>query len=149
MDQQIYYKYSKIELEQFATFKANFDPNEDEVRYDTEVQFSYDKEREVLCCKVSETLSQSSKLLAKAVMNSYFEIKHESIESLRQENKIIFAPQLLVQFASLCYGSLRGAIYVKTMDGPLQSCVLPPVYFGNIVNKPFIAVDKDAVPKEE
>lgn len=137
MNQQISYKYAKIELEQFAMFEENLLPEMSEVQFQTEVQFSFDKKNLVLCSKIVVTASQVEKPVMKADLRSFFEITSESIKMLRQEKKIMFPPQLLVQFASLCYGSMRGVIHVKTMGSPLNVFILPPIYFGNLIDKGF------------
>lgn len=137
MNNQVLYKYSKMDLEQFALFEENVSPIIKEVQFQTEVQFSYDKNSRILCSKIVATMILKEKPLLKADFRSYFEIAPESIEDLRQERNIIFPPQVLVQFASLCYGSLRGVIHVKTLGTALNSFILPPVFFGNLIDKAF------------
>lgn len=139
MEYQILYKYSKIELEQFAMFEENYSDKEPDMQFETEVQFSFDRDNNILCSKIIVTASQSDNLLFKAVMNSYFEIKDESVRQLTQGKRIVFGPQLLVQFASLCYGTLRGVIHLKTLGTSLNPYILPPVFFDSIIDKPFTA----------
>lgn len=136
-DQQVMYRFSRMELAQFALFDENFPVDENEVQYQTEVQFSFDKDLAVLCSKIVINECYNDKPLLKAELNSFFEIKKESLDLLRQDGHIIFTPMLLVQFASLCYGSMRGVIFAKTINTPLCNFILPPVYFANIVNKGF------------
>ena len=93
MDLQVKYKYNKIELEQFAMFEENDNP------------------------------------------------EIASIVRLHKDGQIIFAPQLLVQFASFCYGTMRGVIYTKTLGSSLNNYILPPVYFGNLIDKGFAVKD--------
>ncbi|MDO5447972.1 MAG: hypothetical protein Q4F34_09360, partial [Prevotellaceae bacterium] len=69
---------------------------------------------------------------------SYFNIQPESIAILTQDGKILFPPQLLVQFASLCYGAMRGVIFTKTQGSVLSNYVLPPVYFSILIDKGFV-----------
>lgn len=138
MDTQVLYKYIKMELEQFAMFEENYNPEVKEVQFQTESQFSFDKENSVLCSRIVVNMSASDKPLVKTVLKSYFEIQPESVDRIRQDNTIVFAPALLVQFVSLCYGSLRGVIFSKTSGTPLANCILPPVYFGNLIDKAFI-----------
>lgn len=65
--------------------------------------------------------------------------RNDSIEQMRNENgQLVFVPQVLVQFASLNYGSLRGALFLKTQGSPLADYVLPPMFFGQIVDKAFM-----------
>lgn len=138
MEQQVMYRFSKMELEQFAMFEENCDSGTKEVQFHTEAQFSYDTDNYILCSKIIVNMSAQEKPLVKAELKSYFDLLPESVESLRKDSRIMFAPPLLVQFASLCYGSIRGVIFTKTLGTPLNGFILPPVYFGNLIDKGFV-----------
>lgn len=138
MEQQVMYRFNKMELEQFAMFEENCNPEPKEVQFQTEAQFSYDTDNYILCSKIIVNMSAQEKPLVKAELKNYFDLLPESVESLRKDSRIMFAPPLLVQFASLCYGSIRGVIFAKTMGTPLNSFILPPVYFGNLIDKGFV-----------
>jgi len=133
----VMYRFSRMELAQFAVFDENYSVEVTEVQYKTEVQFSFDKDLSVLCSKIIVNETCNEKPLLKAELNSYFDIQKESLNLLRREGRLLFPPMLLVQFASLCYGSMRGVIYAKTLGTPLSNFVLPPVYFANIINNGF------------
>ncbi|MBR1543288.1 MAG: hypothetical protein IJ626_00105 [Muribaculaceae bacterium] len=136
-EQQVMYRFCRMELAQFALFDENYSAELNDVQYKTEVQFSFDKDLSMLCSKIIINETQNEKPLLKAELNSFFDIKKESLDLLQQDERIVFPPMLLVQFASLCYGSMRGVIYAKTMSTPLCNFILPPVYFANIINKGF------------
>ena len=138
MEQQVMYRFVKMELEQFAMFEENCTPEPVEVQFQTEAQFSYDKDSYMLCSKIVVNASNQAKPLVKAELKSFFHLQPESIEGLRKEGRILFSPALLVQFASLCYGSIRGVIFAKTMGTPVSNFVLPPLYFGNLIDKGFV-----------
>lgn len=109
-----------------------------EIKIRTDVEFAYDRESRLLASKMTLTADDNSRTLMKAVMSSYFEIAPESVEELSTEDgKLSFDPMSLVQFASLNYGSLRGALYVKNADTPLKDLVIPPVYFHKIITSAF------------
>lgn len=138
MEQQVLYRFSKMELEQFAMFEENCEKGTTEVQFQTEAQFSYDKESQMLCSRiVINMLSQENPLL-KAELKSYFCLQPDSVDGLRKDGRIYFSQSLLVQFASLCYGSIRGVIYAKTMGTPLNDFVLPPLYFDRLIDKGFV-----------
>lgn len=141
MEQQVMYRFSKMELEQFAMFEENCSPEPSEVQFQTEAQFSYDKSNSVLCSKIVVNMSNQDKPLVKAELKSFFDLLPESVENLRKDNRIFFSPPLLVQFASLCYGSIRGVIFAKTTGTPINNFILPPVYFGNLIDKGFAVED--------
>jgi hypothetical protein len=72
-------------------------------------------------------------------MCSYFIIAKESVEQITNDKaQLIFTPMVLVQFASLNYGSLRGALSVKCQNTPLDDYVLPPIYLGQTIDQSFI-----------
>ena len=135
------YRFSRMELEQFAMFEENCDSETKEVQFHTEAQFSYDKSNSVICSKIVVNMTYQEKPLVKAELNSYFDIHPESVKSLCKDGRIVFAPPLLVQFASLCYGSIRGVIFAKTLGTPLNNFIAPPVYFGNLIDKAFVLED--------
>lgn len=82
-------------------------------------------------------MSAMDKPLAKIVQKSFFEIHPDSLKLLLKDDKIVFPPVPLVQFASHCYGAIRGVEFSKKQDTPLAGYVLPPVYFGNMIDKGF------------
>ena len=126
-----------MELEQFAMFEENYNKDIIEVQFQTEVQFSFYKGISVLCCRISVDMSAMDKPLAKVVLKSFFEIHPNSLSLLIKEDKIVFPPVPLVQFDSLCYGTIRGVQFSKNQDTPLAGYVLPQVYFGNLIDKGF------------
>lgn len=138
MEQIIKYRYNKMELTQFATFEESLDKSVNEVQFQTEVQFSFDKQNSVLCCRVTVNMLQEEKPLLKAELCNYFDIPEQTKEALNREGKLEFPIPLLVQFASLGYGSIRGVLFAKTTGSPLADFVLPPVYFDKLINNPFV-----------
>lgn len=137
--ENLLYKYAKIELEQFAMFEENIKHEINEIQFQTETMFRYDKEQHVLCSKICVTFTKSNAPLIKAIINSYFLIHEDSIKEITSEdNRIIFPSSVLVQFASLNYGSLRGVIFLKTVNTELANYILPPVFFNEIINENFI-----------
>ena len=137
MENQIKYRFRRMELEQFAMFEENYDKDVKEAQFQTEAQFSFDKGTSVLCFRISVDMSAMDKPLAKIVLKSFFEIHPDSLKLLLKEDKIVFPPVPLVQFASLCYGAIRGVQFSKTQDTPLAGYVLPPGYYGNMIDKGF------------
>lgn len=138
MRNQIEYRFIKNEIAQFALFDKNITNDLQEVQFQTETEFGYDKENRVLCCRITVTMMRQDDVLLKTELDSYFKLTEDSIVQLQSENRIVFDPVLLIQFASLCYGTLRGVLHVKTLGTVLNAFVLPPIYFQNIINKPFV-----------
>ena len=137
----MYYKYEKMELKQFATFEEKLQHGTQEVQFTTQVQYSYDKGQNIICCEMEVIMSPDpgGYTLMKAVMYSYFSIHDDSLGNIRDDRgRLLFTPSVLIQFASLNYGAMRGAIFVKTEQSPLARYILPPVFFNEIIDKPFI-----------
>lgn len=139
MEKEIAYRFEKMQLEQFAMFLENYSPGMKNIAYSTETKFSFDKLQNVICSTISINMSCADKPLAKIVLSSFFKIKTESADVLTNDSRIIFPPSILVQFASLCYGSLRGVLFAKTAGTPLNNYILPPVHFNSIIDRPFTA----------
>jgi hypothetical protein len=136
--EQLLYKYIKIDIERFTLFEDDFPPKLEDVHFQISAQFDYNKEQYILCSKLTVTLSAGEKSILETVICSYFSIKEESVEQIiNEKGRLIFAPPTLVQFASLNYGSLRGVIYVKTKGSQLENYILPPIFFGQIIDKSF------------
>lgn len=137
MEKQVQYKFSRMELAQFATFDEAYSPDVKEVKFQTNAQFSFDKEHNIICSSITVIVSAQSSTLIKAELRSYFDLLPESIETLREDQSIVFPPEVLIQFASLCYGSMRGVLFAKTIGSPLADFILPPVFFNSIITSGF------------
>lgn len=136
----VMYRYAKMELEQFAMFEENLNEEHGEIQLQTEAQFKYDKAQQVLCSKITVTFSNGETPLMRAVINSYFLIHQDSISRITDsEGHLVFPTSVLVQFASLNYGSLRGMIHLKTLGTKLSGYILPPIFFNEIIIKDYIA----------
>ena len=136
----VMYRYAKMELEQFAIFEENMKDEHAEIQVQTEAQFKYDQPQNVLCSKITVTFSIGESPLMRAVIDSYFLIHPDSIRGITDsEGHIIFPTNVLVQFASLNYGSLRGIIHLKTLGTKLSGYILPPIFFNDIITKEYIA----------
>ncbi len=132
------YKYRKLALDQFAVLAEQPLSPGTEISFNTDIEFGYEPGERILTNRLTLTASGATGVLLKAVMISDFEIAADSVAEMRDADGIIeFNPHVLVQFASLTYGALRGAIAVKAADTAVRDIVLPPVYFQTIINSGF------------
>ena len=138
MKTQIQYRFRKVDIAQFAMFLENYSDQIKDVAFKTDAQFGFDKNQNVLCSRIGVAMFKDDRPLLKIELCCYFEITAETIENIRKDDQYVFVPALLVQFASLCYGTLRGVMHMKTLNTPLNNFILPPVYFDEIINKPFV-----------
>lgn len=126
MEKEIFYQFTGMELIQFATFEDCYVDNGEEIEITNKFQFSYDFDNNVMRCISSVSLSKESVVFLKADLASLFGIEPSSAESLKESDDFIAPVELLAQFASLTYGSIRGVIFAKTMGTALNNIILPP-----------------------
>lgn len=133
-----YYKFNNLQIEQFAIFEDKFLGFDTEIMFQTGVQFSFSKTDNLFCCKIIVIASQLDNIIVKADLNNLFDISKESINSLTKDGLIEFPVPLLVQFASLGYGTMRGIIYTKTLNSKISPLITPPIFIDSFINKNFI-----------
>ena len=126
MDKKILYQFISMDIVQFATFPESYVEDEKDIEISNKFQFTYNFEENVMCCIVSVTLSKANNIILKTDLAAYFGIEARSAESLKESEDLIAPPELLTQFASLAYGSIRGIIFAKTIGSPLNKIILPP-----------------------
>lgn len=140
MEEKVLYRYINIDLEQFASFEENLRPEAGPLKVYTETTFHYDKEGRILRNRLSVAYSQEGATVMKAVIIGDFVIHEDSAARLTGEDgKTTFPVSLLVQFASLNYGTLRGVLYMKTAGTPLSKYILPPLRFNEIIQSGYVA----------
>ena len=137
--EELFYSYERIDLEQFAFFEDNLSGKLGNMQLNSQIQFSFDKGKNLICCRMGILMHDKDTPLLKATMCSYFGIREDSVEKMRKGGQIEFPVRLLVQFASLNYGSMRGALYLKMQGTPLARYILPPVFLDKVIDKPFVA----------
>lgn len=126
MEKEIFYQFISMELVQFATFEDCYVENDEDIEIANKFQFLYNFDENVMCCTASVTMSKENRIFLKADLASYFGIEPGSAENLKENEDFIAPAELLAQFASLTYGSIRGVIFAKTMGTALNNIVLPP-----------------------
>lgn len=136
------YSFAKITEDQFATFEENFNPS-DEIEIGNEISFSFDFQNRTLVCSETINLQQNSRPLAKMRLSCYFVLSPKSFEDLLQDDKIELPKGILCQFASLNYGTLRGALFERTKDTALKDVILPPLFLDTIIKENHIFKKKD------
>lgn len=141
MEKQIQYQYSKISLEEFALLEESCDTNA-EIGFNNEIQFGFDVKSGVVRCLDTLTAIQNEKKLFKITVGGFFKIKPEDIPSLKVENKYVIPPSILIQFASLNYGTLRGVLFSKLQDTLLNFIVVPPLYMQQVIKDSFVVEEK-------
>lgn len=136
--ENLYYRFKSVSLEQFATLSNSFSENAS-TDYETVLSFHFLKDERLLVSKAEVNLIQDKELKMKSVLNCAFEIKEESVIEVTQENgSIVFPRNLLIQLASLNYGTLRGVVIERTKGTKFSSIILPPLVVGDIIKEDLI-----------
>lgn len=131
--EEIKYKFIKMDLTQFSPDWELYDEGNNVVGINTEFAFSYNGTARVLRCETTLNFAQENKIFLKCAMQTFFEIEKESVDNLKSEETINFPKELLCQFASLSYGSMRGVLYVKSINTPVCNIILPPLYVDEVI----------------
>ena len=126
MDKEILYQFIGMDIQQFATFEENYSDKSTEVEISNNFQFSYNFEDRTVKCVTSVIFTQDKAVILKCDLASFFYLERETAESLVKDNIFRAPSELLSQFASLTYGSIRGVIFTKTIGSPLNKIILPP-----------------------
>ena len=134
---QVEYRLSKMDIARFDIYAENDQAGEAE--FQTQVQFAYDNNQNCMLCRLLVNIVQQEKNLIESELDCYFEFSPNSVETLKQEENIVIPAPILIQFASLCYGTMRGVIFTKTIGTSLNRFILIPLYFHEIIRQDFIA----------
>lgn len=132
MEDQIFYRFIKLELSQFATFESVNIDEESKLELSSSFRFAYDFDDNIVCCTTTIVIAKKTAPVLKTELNSYFNIQPESVASMTEGNCVVLPIGLMTQFASLGYGAMRGVIYAKTIGTPLEKIILPPNDIQNI-----------------
>lgn len=145
MAEEIFYRFIRLELAQFATFDADCVDDGTPIELSSSFRFSYSFDDDLVCCATSVVIAKGTIPVLKAELNSYFKIQSESVELMTEDDCVVLPTGLMAQFASLGYGSMRGVIYAKTMGTPMDKIVLPPNDVRNIFTAP-VRIPRMSVP---
>lgn len=135
MANNIEYKFLKIDLTQFSPAEENYDSDNAKVGISTEFGFAYNRKDNVLRCSTILRFVQNELTFLRCELQAFFLLKEESIQSLIINDELIIPKGLLCQFASLCYGSFRGVLYVKMINTPFSDIILPPLYIDQVIKE--------------
>ncbi len=105
------------------------------------IDFAYNFEKNVIKNILNIEFLYKEKTALKIQLCTFVEISVDTATELEKDGKIVIPADFLAQCASFGHGALRGIMYLKTMNTPLEGIVLPPVVYGDMFKKP-IAFDK-------
>ena len=134
---QLEYRLTRINTNRFDIHADNLKDGDAEFR--TDLQFAYSNNPHLVRCRMTINMLQQGSPLIESEVDCHFEINANSAKALRQGDNVVIPAAILIQFASLCYGTMRGIIHTKTEGMPINRFILPPMYFHEIINQDFIA----------
>ena len=73
------------------------------------------------------TLKQGPEEILAIEFATFVEIAEESLAMLVKDSVLTLTAGMQAQFASFGYGALRGVMYLKTINTPIESIIAPPL----------------------
>ena len=134
----ISYRIYGFELPQFKTSWDCLD-NTKGVEIKNNIDFAFSSHDRILKCTLQLVFEQNNVNVAEIEFCTYVEIHPDSISELIQENQIVFPPYFLAQCAAFGHGALRGIMFLKTTNTPLENYIIPPIEYSKVFKVPFIA----------
>lgn len=100
------------------------------------IDFAYNFEQNVIKSILNVEFSHKEKTALKIQLCTFVTISEDTVTALEKEGQIVIPADFLAQCASFGHGALRGIMYLKTMNTPLEGIILPPVVYGEMFKKP-------------
>lgn len=132
---ELFYRLAGFDLIQFAPSYENFQEG-GSIEANCEYDFGFNKENSILRNTITLSFLQERKPILNIQFATFIEIKEESVNSFIKDSKFVISKNEQAQFASFGYGALRGIMYLKTVNTPLEGLILPPVFMDDIFKEP-------------
>ena len=131
----IKYRIGGFDLTQFA---PSWDGLEGCESFDVRsgVDFAYNFEKNTIKSILNVEFLYKEKLALKIQLCTFVAISEDTAKALEENGKLVIPADFLAQCASFGHGALRGIMYLKTANTPLEGIVLPPVEYGKMFKKP-------------
>ena len=124
---EIKYKLKGFDLMRFTPNYGNVDSQND-IEGNFGFDFAYNSEQHTVRVIVNMILKQESEEILAIEFATYVELAEESLSMLVKDSKLTLSRAMQVQFASFGYGALRGVMYLKTINTPIESIIAPPLF---------------------
>ncbi len=137
--EQIFYRIESFNLCQFSMTEENYSKGKP-VNVSSEIKFSYNKNHNILKNTLTVRLFQANLDILVMQIETYIRLKEETALSFTKCDVISIPKFLEMQSTSFGYGSLRGIMYLKTINTPLCNLILPPLNLQEMI-KEDISID--------
>lgn len=110
-------------------FTPNYGNVEDEKDIDVNFgfNFAYNNEHRTIRTIINMTLQQESREVLSVEFATFVEIAEESLPLIVKDGVLTLTSVMQAQCASFAYGALRGIMYLKTTNTPVESIIVPPL----------------------
>ena len=123
---EIKYKLTGFDLMRFTPNYGNVDSEKD-MEGNFGFDFAYNNERHTVRVIINMTLKQGAEEILAIEFATYIEIAEESLAMLVKDSVLTLTAGMQAQFVSFGYGALRGVMYLKTINTPIESIIAPPL----------------------
>ena len=131
---EIKYRLSGFDLMRFSPNYVNV-AEEKVIEGNFGFDFAYNSERHTVRCVINMALSQEGEEILAIEFATFIEIAEESLGLLVKDSVLTLPPDMQAQFASFGYGALRGVMYLKTINTPMESIIAPPLVMEDQFNE--------------
>lgn len=127
----IQYRLVGFDLMQFAPAYEKINA-EEPIEGNYGFDFAYNKNEHTVRATVNLNMTQNGETILTVQFATFVELKKDSAEALIKGSTITFRKEHQAQFASFGYGALRGVMYLKTINTPIENMILPPIELDDI-----------------
>jgi len=132
MTQKCLYRIKEFDLPQFVMDLEAYDKSVD-LDGRNQISYAYSEEWRMLKATVIVDFLQRGKSVLTMQICTYIELEEDTAKNLTSEKGVRVPKKLLCQAASFGYGALRGIMYLKTTNTPLDDLILPPFNVDEVI----------------
>lgn len=134
MAKSVPFQLVDINTEQFASFEDQFNPSEQDLNIDFNVELKIDPEQHIIGVFTKYEFSQTSNLILVLECSCSFQIEEAFWEEQIEGDHIHFPHGILTHFLILSIGTARGIIHAKKPK-VMQSLLLPTLNVSNVITE--------------
>ena len=123
---EIKYKLKGFDLMRFTPNYGNVDSQKD-IEGNFGFDFAYNSEQHTIRVLINMILKQGVEEILAIEFATYVELAEESLSMLIKDSTLTLSRAMQAQFTSFGYGALRGVMYLKTINTPIESIIAPPL----------------------
>jgi hypothetical protein len=138
----ISYRFSKIEIKQFAIFPDLYDSQQN-TETTINLNFAVNLKRTNIRCTALIIASQKEKHILILELAYIFDIAPEGWQEMQNGDTWKVPIEFLRYMGSITVGTARGIIHVKTEGTVLNSFILPPFNLADSIKEDYIIHQKD------